>query len=288
MRRLRINHLTVYQFPSLVTLQPHRLLLRPREDHDLRIESSTLTISPAHRTRWQRDMFDNSLVVACFLEPTRRLAIDSTVLIRHYDEMPLDFIVEDYALHYPFQYLHEERIDLAPFQQPVYPEALAVLRDWLASLGLPGGRMETYVLLDRLNRSINRDFRYVVREEPGVQSPAQTLARRSGSCRDYATLFIEACRALGLASRFVSGYSYVPATGPGAASTHAWAQVYLPGPGWKGFDPTAGEITGSRYIPVAVARHPETVPPVAGSFIGPRDLSPTLSVDVQVTAISAS
>jgi transglutaminase-like putative cysteine protease len=285
MQRLRICHLTVYEFSSPVTLQPHRLLIRPREGHDVRIESSRLDISPTHRVRWHRDVFDNSVAVVRFRETAQRLAIDSEVVIQHYEEAPLDFIVEDYAVDYPFEYRKEERVDLAPFQQLVYADQQSMLRDWLKDLNLLSGKIETYVLLDRLNRIITSEFKYMIREEPGVQSPEQTLSSRSGSCRDYATLFIEACRFLGLASRFVSGYSYVPGLDAGGASTHAWAEVYLPGPGWKGFDPTAGELTGSRHIPVAVARHPEMAPPVAGSFVGPKGLLPTLSVEVQVTAL---
>ncbi len=283
MRRLRIEHLTTYQFFEPVTLQPHRLLIRPREGHDVRIESSKLAISPAHRVRWHRDVFDNSVAVVKFLEAAQRLAIDSEVIIQHYEEAPLDFIVEDYAVRYPFAYLPEDRVDLAPFQQPVYLGSQAAPLDWLGQFNQES--VETYVLLDRLNRTIASEFQYVVREEAGVQPPALTLANRSGSCRDYATLFVETCRALGLASRFVSGYSHVPAAEAGNATTHAWAEVYLPGPGWKGFDPTAGEVTGSRHIPVAVARHPEAVPPVAGSFIGPAKPVPTLTVAVRVTAL---
>lgn len=283
MQRLQIEHLTTYQFSSPVTLQPHRLLIRPREGHDVRIEASKLDITPTHRVRWHRDVFDNSVAVARFLEPADRLTISSQVTIQHYDEAPFDFIVEDYAVRYPFAYRPEEQVDLAPFQQPVYLGPHAVPQDWLGRFNQEP--LETYVLLDRLNRTIASEFQYLIREEPGVQPPARTLASRSGSCRDYATLFIETCRALGLASRFVSGYSHAPATETGNATTHAWAEVYLPGPGWKGFDPTAGEVTGNRYIPVAVARHPEAVPPVAGSFIGPKGLSPTLTVAVRVTAL---
>ncbi len=283
MRRLRIEHLTTYQFSEPVTLQPHRLLIRPREGHDVRIESSKLAITPAHQVRWHRDVFDNSVAVARFLEPADRLAIRSEVTIQHYDEAPYDFIVEDYAVRYPFAYRPEEQVDLALFQQLVYLGSDAAPPDWLGRFNQEP--VETYVLLDRLNRTIASEFQYMVREEPGVQPPALTLANRSGSCRDYATLFIETCRALGLASRFVSGYSHAPATEAGNATTHAWAEVYLPGPGWKGFDPTAGEVTSSRHIPVAVARHPEAVPPVAGSFIGPKGSFPTLTVAVRVTAL---
>ena len=285
MQRLKINHLTVYQFSSTVKLLPHRLLLRPREGHDLRIEASKLDISPAHRIKWHRDVFDNSVAVVSFQEAAQRLTIGSEVIIQHYEVAPLDFIVEDYAVHFPFEYRQEERVDLAPFQQPVYADQQPVVCDWFNSLDLMRDQVETYVLLDRLNQLIAKEFSYVVREEPGVQPPERTLAIRSGSCRDYATLFIETCRFLGLASRFVSGYSHVPELGTGGATTHAWAEVYLPGPGWKGFDPTAGELTGGRHIPVAVARHPEAVPPVAGSFVGPKGQIPMLTVDVRVTAL---
>lgn len=127
---------------------------------------------------------------------------------------------------------------------------------------------------------------YQVREAEGVQSPATTLASGSGSCRDFAALFIEACRYLGLAARFVSGYLHMPDDESGNASTHAWAEVYLPGPGWKGFDPTSGVVTGNQHIPVAVARHPEAVPPVSGSFIGPLGQAPSLKVAVRVAALA--
>jgi len=144
--------------------------------------------------------------------------------------------------------------------------------------------METLSLQSKLNKAIYSEFQYRMREEAGVQSPTQTLELGSESCRDYATLFIEACRCLGLASQFVSGYLHAPATETGNASTHAWAEVYLPGMGWQGFDPTIGEVTGNRHIAVAVARNPEAVPPVSGSFIGPEATMPTMLVNVQVNS----
>jgi transglutaminase-like putative cysteine protease len=286
MRRLNISHVTEYLFSGPVSLLPHRLLLRPRENHNVRIESSTLEITPRHTLKWKRDVLDNSLAVAGFLEPTDRLRISSNVVIQHYEDAPLDFFVDDYAVIHPFDYVVEEQAELAPFRQAVYPADRSELHRWLDRLDLKRS-METFTLLDRLNREIAGRFSYQMREEPGVQPPAQTLARNSGSCRDFAALFIEACRHLGLASRFVSGYLYTAATEAGNGSTHAWAEVYLPGAGWKGFDPTGGEVTGNRHIAVAVARHPEAVPPVAGSFIGPSGLLPLLSVSVQVSALAA-
>lgn len=285
MQRLQISHLTEYRFSAPVTFQPHRLLIRPREGHDVRIESSKLDVFPAYTVKWHRDVFDNSVAVVSFTESADRLTIGSEVVIQHYEEAPLDFIVEDYAVIYPFSYRPDESADLAPFQQPIYVHDQGALRQWLDALAVGQQPLETYVLLDRINQAIAAGFKYVMREQPGVQAPAATLACRSGSCRDFATFFIEACRQLGLASRFVSGYLHAPATEAGNAATHAWSEVYLPGPGWKGFDSTTGEVTGSRHIPVAVARHPQAVPPVAGSFIGPSGEQPPPIVQVQVTAL---
>lgn len=282
MQRLGISHLTEYTYASPVTLGPHQLMLRPREGHDVRLESSKLDISPAATIKWHRDVFDNSVAVATFTDSADRLTIASEVAIEHYEEAPLDFRVADYAVNYPFLYSAEERVDLLPYQQLAYPNDHDALRDWTEALGTAQTPVETYALLDRMNRAIRGQLTYAVREEPGVQTPSQSLAMRRGSCRDYAALFVEACRYLGLASRFVSGYLHAPSTEEGSAATHAWAEVYLPGPGWKGFDPTSGEVTATNHIAVAVARHPETVPPVAGTFTGPAGVTSTMRVDVRV------
>jgi transglutaminase-like putative cysteine protease len=286
MQRLKISHLTEYRYADWVTFGPHRLHLRPREGHDVRIVSSRLDISPAYDIKWHRDLFDNSVARVTFREGATLLRIASEVIIEHYEETPLDFLVEEYALQYPFLYDGEERTELASYQQAVWPNDRRQILAWLDSVGCRGNGIETFALLDRINHAIcNPNFTYVVREEQGVQSPAYTLQTRTGSCRDYAALFVEACRALGLASRFVSGYVHAPTTEAGNASTHAWSEVYLPGPGWKGFDSTTGEVTGTRHIPVAVARHPESVPPVAGTFLGPAGRWPMLTVDVRVVAL---
>ncbi len=286
MRRLNINHVTEYLFSVPVSLLPHRLLLRPRENHNVRIESSTLEIFPDPTLQWKRDVLDNSVAVAGFSESSDRLRIASNVVIQHYEDNPFDFLVDDYAVIHPFDYAEEDQVELAPFRQPVYPADREAVQRWLGGLGLQRP-METFTLLDRLNHEIAGRFFYQMREEPGVQPPALTLARNSGSCRDFAALFMEACRHLGLASRFVSGYLHAAATEAGNASTHAWAEVYLPGAGWKGFDSTGGEVTGNRHIAVAVARHPEAVPPVAGSYLGPPGQHPVLSVAVRVSALAA-
>ena len=287
MRRLQIDHRTEYRFSAPVTLGLHRMMLRPRESHSVRISSSSLEITPKPSIRWRRDMLDNSVALVSFKERSNRLRIDSSSVIEHFEEAPLDFVVDDYAVQHPFAYLVDEDLVLAPFRASTWPKDVVAIRSWLASLGLGKGRMETFVLLDRMNRSIQGGLRYESREEAGVQSPSLTLERGVGSCRDFAALFMEGCRVLGLASRFVSGYSHGPASEAGNGTAHAWAEVYLPGPGWKGFDPTSGELVGTSHIAVAMAHHPEKVPPVAGSFTGPQNERPTLEVRVSVRELKS-
>jgi transglutaminase-like putative cysteine protease len=284
-RKLQIDHVTDYRFDSDVTLLPHRLMLRPRESHGLRIAASTLEISPAHRIRWQRDALDNSVAVVSFSAPAASLRIASRVVIEHYDEEPLDFYVDESSVSHPFQYGPADEALLAPMRSLAWPDDRASVTRWLQGLGMGSSRVETFALLDELNRAIPRDFRYEAREEPGVRPPARTISLRSGSCRDFAALFIEATRQLGFASRFVTGYHTSPARDTGAGSTHAWAEVYLPGPGWKGFDPTGGVVTGSEHIAVAYAAHPESVPPVSGSYVGPGNRRPIMQVSVRVVEI---
>jgi len=283
MRRLQIYHETLYELTSVVQLGLHQLIIRPREGHDLRIESWWLEISPRHRIKWHRDAHDNSVASVTFNEPTQHLKVASTVVIQHFDEAPLDFLVADYAVQYPFSYTADDLAILAPYLEPTDAQAGGPLRTWLTGFWLPGIRIQTYVLLESLCRGIANGLNYRVREEPGVQSPSQTLSSGGGSCRDFAAMFMEAARALGLAARFVSGYLHGAEAGMGA--THAWAEVYLPGAGWKGFDPTIGKLTGSDHIPVAVARRPEAVPPVAGTFTGPSGASARMLVTVNVLSL---
>jgi len=287
MRRLKISHVTEYLYSTPVSLQPHHLRLRPLESHSLRIESSTLEIFPAHLVRWYRDALGNSVATVSFGDVSNTLRVLSDVVISVYEDAPLDFLMEDYAINCPFEYAIDEQPDLAPFEQSVYPDDRPVVLEWLDGLGLLHRPFETFALLSALNCEIANHFAYQIREEEGVQFPARTLALKRGSCRDFAALFIEACRHMGLASRFVSGYLHMPDNETGNATTHAWAEVYLPGPGWKGFDPTSGLIIGNHHIPVAVARHPEAVPPVSGSYIGPSGQLPALTVSVRVSELAA-
>jgi transglutaminase-like putative cysteine protease len=283
MQRYKVLHRTYYDFSGPVWLGPHALRLRPREGHELRIESSTLEITPPAKLRWHRDVEDNSVAIATFDSPASQLVIESEVLLQQFNEAPLDFLVADYATDYPFAYTLEERVVLSPCMRVAEPTASDRLTNWVANLWQPGERLQTYALLQHLCVHIHQTLAYQLREEPGVQTAADTLSRGTGSCRDFANLFMEAARHLGLAARFVSGYLHAAPSAVNFGSTHAWAEVYLPGAGWKGFDPTIGEIVGTSHFAVAVARLPESVPPIAGSFVGPPGAS--LQVGVWVTEL---
>jgi len=283
MQRYKILHRTYYNFTAPVLLGPHELRLRPREGHELRIESTSLKITPSATLRWHRDVEDNSVVIATFSTPASQLLIESNVIIQQFNQAPLDFLLADYAINFPFAYTPEDRILLSPYLNPPEVKTNRHLSDWVASICPTDERGQTYAILQRLCSQIHQMMTYRVREEPGVQTAIETLDARTGSCRDFANLFLEAARHLGLAARFVSGYLHAPPTTVDFGATHAWAEVYLPGAGWKGFDATIGEIVGTDHIAVAVARLPESVPPIAGSFMGPPGA--TLDVGVWVSEL---
>jgi transglutaminase-like putative cysteine protease len=268
MKRYRIIHRTYYNYTDTVTLGAHELLLRPREGHDLRIESFVINIIPDAKVYWHRDVEGNSVAVANFFRPVQQLTIESNVVIQQYNESPLDFIVADYAINYPFSYDEGDQFLLSPYRVLPDQQTRERLNNWIFELWKSGEQVQTYTLLQRLTGIIHSTLIYKAREEPGVQSARETLSLGSGSCRDFALLFMEAVKCLGFASRFVSGYLYAPLMSSQVGSTHAWAEVYLPGGGWKGFDPTIGDIVGTDHIPVAVSRLAESVPPISGSYVG--------------------
>ncbi|TWT48197.1 hypothetical protein KOR42_39870 [Thalassoglobus neptunius] len=283
MRRLQITHVTRYRYSQPVKLQSHQLMLRPREGHDIRIESSRLSIQPQNKVHWHRDVHGNSVAVVEFVNEAAFLDFDSKVVIEHYEDKPVEFSLDNRAKHYPFQYDAGERADLAPYLQPLFTPRVDTIRKWVDEFWKPGQTLPTLDLLEQMNQAIPAQLKYRKREAAGVQRPSETLSLGSGSCRDLATLFMEACRHLGLAARFVSGYRYDPNLSPGEGATHAWCEVYLTGAGWRGYDATIGARTGGDHIAVAVARHPEWIPPVAGSYHGQSES--TMEVSVAVTQL---
>ncbi|WP_366657390.1 transglutaminase family protein [Fodinicurvata sp. EGI_FJ10296] len=290
MARLNIRHVTTYTYPQAVRFGDHRLLFRPRDSHDLRLVSSTLLIEPAGNLRWLHDVFSNSIAVARFSEESRVLRFESDIVVDHYGVNDLNFPLADFAQSLPFDYPSDEIEDLRPTMVQHFPDPDGHLAEWTSRFLGSGGASSTMDVLDRMVKSIRDDFTYAARDEPGVQSPVETLQSARGSCRDYALLMMEACRYLGLAARFVTGYLYDPALegGPsdgttGAGATHAWCQVYLPGMGWTEFDPTNGAYTGTNLIRIGVGRTPDQAMPVQGSYFGDAGGDVTMTVEVQVT-----
>lgn len=284
MRRLKILHTTRYSFSEPVRLGPHALMLRPREGHELHIESSRLEITPPAVLGWTRDVDNNSVATATFEQPAEELVITSELLCQHYDSEPLNFIVADHAVNYPFVYSDDEAMVLTPYRICSENIDSGVLGNWARQFWQSGESIESYALLNRLCTGIFQGMAYQRREAPGVQTAEQTLSLDTGSCRDFANLFIESTRLFGIASRFVSGYLYNPPSALDDGATHAWAEVYLPGAGWKGFDPTIGQVVGNDHITVAVSRRPDAIPPVKGSYYG--NAGSDLEVRVEVSDVT--
>jgi transglutaminase-like putative cysteine protease len=282
MSRFSIRHETRYAYERPVRFGAHRLLVRPRDSHAIRLIAADLTLSPPGETRWSLDALGNCV---CHFAPqgeARSLTIVSDLVLARYPA-PLDlFPVRDPRSATPVDYAFEDRALLAPFMTPVATDADG-LAEWARGQIGPVGEPAMDFLL-RLNHAIHDGFEYLARAAEGVQSPAETLRLRSGSCRDYAWLMVEALRHLGYAARFVTGYLYSPghAKVRGDGATHAWAQVFLPDLGWLEFDPTNGVAESPDLIPVAVARRPEEAAPISGVVKGdPGASSLTVLVDVR-------
>jgi transglutaminase-like putative cysteine protease len=218
------------------------------------------------------------------------LRVESRVTVEQFNTNPFDFVLDPEAMHLPFLYRREELPDLLPYLQRDHPADEEVLRNWLRPFLKPGGGAVTLDFLTALNQSIPLAFTYTRREEPGVQSPGETLRRRAGSCRDFALLFMEAARHLGLAARFASGYLCESGNArfdAASGATHAWAEIYLPGAGWKGFDPTCGLLAADHHVRVAVVRDPRQATPIRGAFTGPASAFLGIEVIVKARAITA-
>lgn len=283
MKRICIIHSTEYHYHAPVTFGPHRALLRPREGHDLHIESTRLKIEPKADVRWVRDIYGNSIAIITFAEPARKLSLFSEVNVDLYDDTPIDCVIDPLAQSYPFQYAANEQVEIIPYRVPSYPHDGPAVQQWLLNLYSPGQLINTSDLLNKLNTRIYEAFRYNARYDPGIQLPCQTLALGSGSCRDYAVFMMEAARHWGFASRFVTGYIQMGEGQHGA--THAWTEVYIPGAGWRGFDPTNNKLAGSEHVSVAVAREQDKASPLSGSWDGPPDAWDRMVVSVQVVAL---
>ena len=280
-----MRHVTTYRYSEPVRFGEHRMMFRPRESHDLRLVSTKLDIVPRPRNvRWVHDVFDNSVAIATFDGAASELRFDSTITLEH-GESPLpDYALEIGAHAYPFRYSDDERPDLVGALARQYPSD--DVRPWAERFLLPSGSTTTMSLLHSMTRGIKDEFEYLRRSEKGVQSPVETLRLRSGSCRDFAVLMMEAVRSLGLGARFVSGYIFMPGSKRhavvGGGSTHAWMQAYLPGAGWVDFDPTNSIVGNRNLIRVAVAWDQRNALPLWGTFIGPASAFRSMHVNVSV------
>src|SRR6195256_715846 len=279
--KVALEHRTSYTFDRLVEVHPHVVRLRPAPHSRTPIEAYSLQVEPAdHFINWQQDAFGNFLARLVFPNRARSLTITVGLIADMKVINPFDFFIEDWAEHIPFEYPKALAEDLKPYLRPVDegdegsgPGDLTA--SWVKDFSVaPGTR--TIDFLVALNRAVNADVGYSVRMEPGVQTPDHTLRTGIGSCRDSAWLLVSILRQLGYAARFVSGYlvqltSDVEAldgpSGPAADFTdlHAWAEVYIPGAGWIGLDPTSGLLAGEGHIPLAATPSPSSAAPITGT-----------------------
>jgi transglutaminase-like putative cysteine protease len=262
-------------------------MLRPRESRELRLISSQISLTPDATLSWAHDVFGNAVATATFQNMVSELEICSVA------EIQLDavawpvFDIAVSAMSYPFRYSDDEWTDLDALTTPQFEDVAGSLKSWALKF-VYGTPTDTLSLLKDLNAGTSEAIQYQSRDDEGTQSPVETLNRGFGSCRDFAVLFTEAARSLGFGARIVSGYLHDPHQqsigSSGAGSTHAWAEVYVPGAGWITFDPTNRSLGGINLIPLAVVRDIRQAMPVSGSFVGPADSFVNMAVEVTVTS----
>jgi len=289
LRPLKVRHRTTYHYREPMGFGPHRLMLRPRESRTVRLHTHDLEISPPATVTWAHDVAGNAVATATFGAPADTLIIDSlATLTLDVEQWPV-FEIAASALTYPFLLSDDDMTDLGPLRLQAYLDSGGHLRDWARGF-VAGPDTDTLSLLKDISNGVAARIAYEARDEETVQTPVETLTRGRGSCRDFAVLFVDAVRSLGFGARIVSGYLYDPdlnALGSaGSGSTHAWAEVYVPGAGWIVFDPTNRSVGGFNLIPVAVARHIRQTAPVSGSFVGATAACIALEVSVSVEPLN--
>ncbi|KRE31668.1 transglutaminase [Mycobacterium sp. Soil538] len=279
--KVALEHRTSYAFDRLVEVFPHVVRLRPAPHSRTPIEAYSLKVEPDdHFVNWQQDAFGNFLARLVFPTRTRSLTITVGLIADLKVINPFDFFIEDYAEQVGFAYPRALAEDLKPYLRPVDEDGDGagpgdLAEAWVKNFSVATGT-RTIDFLVALNRAVNADVGYSVRLEAGVQTPDTTLRTGIGSCRDSAWLLVSILRQMGLAARFVSGYlvqltSDVEAldgpSGPAADFTdlHAWTEVYIPGAGWIGLDPTSGLFAGEGHIPLSATPHPASAAPITGA-----------------------
>ena len=286
--RVAINHKSLYRYDRLVNLSPHVFRLRPAVHCRTPIEAYSFKIKPEkHFINWQQDPFGNYQGRVIFLEPARALSVEVDLVADMTVINPFDFFLESSAEKYPFDYDAQLKEELTPFLEIKEngPRLTALLAD------IPRTRKKFIDFLVDINQLLRKKIKYTIRMEPGVQSCEETLEKQIGSCRDTGWLLVQVLRHLGLAARFVSGYlvqlvaDEKPVNGPAGPSQdftdlHAWCEVYAPGAGWIGLDPTSGLFAGEGHIPLACVADPVSAAPVTG-YTDPCETEFTYSNTVQ-------
>ncbi len=274
--RVALHHRTHYRFDRPVNLSPHEVRLRPAAHCRTPIDSYSLLVLPKrHFINWQQDPYGNWLARLVFPEKSTELSINVDLVAEMTVINPFDFFVEKRAENFPFEYSDDNRRELAAYLELLPVETR--FSEWLASArrDLASKPIHTIDFLVALNQRVQRDVQYLIRMEPGVQTPEVTLVRGQGSCRDSGWLLVQALRHFGIAARFASGYLIQLVTdqksldGPSGTDKdftdlHAWAEAYLPGAGWVGLDPTSGLLAGEGHIPLACTAIPSSAAPVSG------------------------
>src|SRR5262245_46535905 len=290
---LTVRHVTTYRYKQPAAFGEHRMMLRPRDSYDQKLLETRLSIAPDPvDIRWVHDVFGNCVAITRFTGRAQELRFESMIRLDQSPANVLDFQIEEYAKRYPFTYGADEMPDLLRSIQRQYLDTKHEVDRWARQFIRHDSRTDTSELLAAMTHAIRQDLTYVAREESGIQDPVRTLRLGSGSCRDFAVLMMEAVRSLGLAAHFVSGYLYVPEnrhrTRVGGGATHAWLRVYLPGAGWIEFDPTNCIVGSHDLIRVAVVRDPRQAVPVSGTWTGFPSDALGMTVEVEVTAETAT
>jgi len=286
MSRLSIRHTTDYLYEGPVAFGPWRLMMRPLDSHAIRVVEASLEFTPAGATRWASDPYGNSI---CWFQPSGmsdRLTVVNRLVVERYPAPLPDPGRFDFQSTTLIFYDADGSIVLEPYMRPAAPYREDNFLRWL---GAADGAQHTLASLQQLNARIHTEFKYGARFAEGVQSPGETVALGTGTCRDFAWLMIESARHMGLAARFVTGYLFSPNAGTlGAGATHAWCDVFVPQLGWVEFDPTNGLMESPDLIRVAATRTLEEASPMAGSAMGTSKAEMKVEVTVEVTVENAA
>jgi transglutaminase-like putative cysteine protease len=272
-----IRHRTQYSYSQPVHLSPHCLRFHPRDDGAQRIIEHSLEISPLPRGRNDHiDLEGNRVTQVWFESATRHFEINLAMQVETLRQNPFEFVLDREAVSLPIDHAHDLICARAYLERSEADDAVTA---FAAELSLAVDR-DTLRFVDRLNRELFSDFDHVYRETGTPQSPAMTLQSRQGACRDLAVLFVDCCRTEGLAARFASGYQRGNLQSE-RRHLHAWPEVYLPGAGWRGFDPTHGQVVADTHVTVAAAARPQDTMPVSGVFTG-TGASSSLDYDLRI------